>query len=349
MLLIGDRNPPLYFISVAGWGSVAGWSEFSLRFVSVAWSMVGLAFLFNLAKRLYNAPAGLWTLALAAMAPALIIYAQEARMYAAFFALTAATLYFAWRVLEIGNLKSEIQNRKLIGAFLLCEAGLLLTHYFAVPLVLTLNLFALVVLVRRRAQFSGYARWIGGQMLVALPIVIWTLFVFTTPSSLIKAQETPPDIFAFIGQVVMLWLSGVRDLQGDWIALLWFALLILPVALIGAWLVNRRNTLWVVTFVGVSLAAAYLMTRVLTSFHPRYVLPFSVPVVVLLGASLSNLSAPNLSRREARARQTKVDRRSDHLVDTRRVGGGPAGSRRTDFRQRRCARSGGVSEVRGCG
>ncbi|HSD85283.1 MAG TPA: glycosyltransferase family 39 protein, partial [Anaerolineae bacterium] len=67
MLLTGDRNPPLYFVSVAAWGSVAGWSEFSLRFVSVFWMMIGLAFLFNLAKRLYNTSAGWWTLALAAV------------------------------------------------------------------------------------------------------------------------------------------------------------------------------------------------------------------------------------------------------------------------------------------
>src|SRR5512136_10286 len=59
MLLTGDRHPPLYYAGVAAWSSFAGWSEFSLRFVSVAWSMVGLAFLLNLAKRLYNASAGL--------------------------------------------------------------------------------------------------------------------------------------------------------------------------------------------------------------------------------------------------------------------------------------------------
>src|SRR5512136_2734505 len=83
MLLTGDRNPPLYFVSAAVWGSLAGWSEFSLRFVSVVWSVIGLAFLFNLAKRSYSTSAGLWTLALAAIAPVLVVYAQEARMYAA--------------------------------------------------------------------------------------------------------------------------------------------------------------------------------------------------------------------------------------------------------------------------
>jgi 4-amino-4-deoxy-L-arabinose transferase-like glycosyltransferase len=290
MLLTGDRNPPLYFVSVTLWGSVAGWSEFSLRFVSVAWSMVGLAFLFNLARRLYNTSAGLWTLALAAAAPALVVYAQEARMYAAFFALTAATLFFAWRVLETGNQHSEIRNRKLIWAFLVCEAGLLLTHYFAIPLVATLNLFALIVLLQRRSRFPTYAKWIGGQFLAALPIVIWTLIVFTTPGSLIKPLETPPDILSFFDQVIMLWLSGVRDLHGDWIALPCLTVLILPVVVIGAWLVNRRSTRWVMALVTASLGIAYAMTLALTSFHPRYALPYSVPLFVILGSALSNLS-----------------------------------------------------------
>jgi uncharacterized membrane protein len=311
MLLTGDRNPPLYFVSVAVWGNMAGWSEFSLRFVSLCWMMVGLAFLFNLAKRLYNASAGLWTLALAAVAPALIVYAQEARMYTAFVAFATATLYFAWCAFESGNQQSAVSsqrpaasNQKLIVAFLLCEAGLLLTHYFAIPLVVTLNLFAVIVLLRRRARFVAYAKWIGGQILAALPIVVWTLIVLTTPGSLIKAQETPPGIFSFLNQVIMLWLAGVRDLQRDWIALPWLAFLILPMTLIGAWLVNKRSTRWIVVFFSISLAAAYLMTLVVTSFHPRYALPYSVPLFMIVGAALSNLSAPSSTfGRQARGRQ----------------------------------------------
>ena len=146
-------------------------------------------------------------------------------MYAAFFALTAATLYFAMAYLEsaISNQITSPNIRKLIVAFLLCEAALLLTHYFAIPLVVALNLLALIVLLQRRARFSSYAKWIGGQFLAALPIVLWTLIVFTTPGSLIKPQETPPGILSFLDQVIMLWLSGVRDLRGDWIALPWLA------------------------------------------------------------------------------------------------------------------------------
>ncbi len=337
MLLTGDRNPPLYFVSVALWGSVAGWSEFSLRFVSVFWMMIGLAFLFNLAKRLYNASAGLWALALAAIAPALVVYAQEARMYAAFFALTTATLYFAWRVFEIGNSPSTRsapaqpaviasasqrsnlranQRTSLVGsetasshtallavtigqlpfripkltwAFLLCEASLLLTHYFAIPLVAALNFFALIILLRRRARFTAYARWIGGQILAALPMLIWTLIVFTTPGSLIKPQEAPPDIFAFIGQVVISWLSGVRDLNGAGWGLLFVALILLIVALMSAWRMNRRSMFALGLFGLITVVLAYLLTSLLTSFHPRYVLPYSIPWFMLLGGALSGL------------------------------------------------------------
>ena len=155
MLLTGDRNPPLYFVSVALWGSVAGWSEFSLRFVSVAWSMMGLAFLFNLARRLYSFSAGLWTLLLAAIAPALVRLCSRGAHVCGL--LCADSGYPVFRVACLRKRQFGIQNSKSenwLVAFLLCEAGLLLTHYFAIPLVVALNLLALIVLLQRRARFS---------------------------------------------------------------------------------------------------------------------------------------------------------------------------------------------------
>ena len=80
----------------------------------------------------------------------------------------------------------------------MCEAGLLLTHYFAIPMVVALNLFGVDRLAATPRSIFNYAKWIGGQFLAALPMVIWTLIVFTTPGSLIKAQETPPGVFSFL-------------------------------------------------------------------------------------------------------------------------------------------------------
>ncbi len=292
MLLTGDRNPPLYFLSVALWGSAAGWSEFSLRFVSVLWSLVGLAFLFNLAKQLYDAAAGWWALALAVVSPMSVVYAQEARMYSPLFASTTATLYFGVRILHTGrdDLAFKGGSRKLILAFLLSEAGLLLTHYFALPVIGALNLFALLMLWRCHAKFTGYARWIGGQVLAALPLAVWLALVVSTPGSMIQAAETAPGVFEWLRQVITLWLTGIRDLRGDWLWLLPLAAILLLIVLGSAARVNLRSTLLTSLFALASLVAAYFATTALTSFHPRYALSGSIPFFVLSGGALSALS-----------------------------------------------------------
>ena len=282
MLLTGDRNPPLYFVSAALWGSVAGWSEFSLRFLSVIWGVIGLGFLFNLTKRLFGTHAGIWALAVAAVSPALVVYSQEARMYSAFFALTAATLYFGIRFLDLRNQKSA-------WSFLLCEAALLLTHYFAIPVVATINFFVLIVLLRKRANLVAYLKWIGGQVLAALPMIMWVLIVASTPGSLTLAHEPPPNELEFARQVVELWMTSVRDLNGAQSAVVLPVIGLVAVAVIGASLANRRSVQLVLAFSAVILVLAFVLTGVLTSFHPRYLLSYSIPLFALIGGALSNL------------------------------------------------------------
>ena len=282
MLLTGDRNPPLYFVSAAIWGSVAGWGEFSLRFLSVAWGVIGLAFLFNLTKRLFGTQAGIWALAVAAVSPALVVYSQEARMYSGFFALTAATLYFGIRFLDLRNQKSA-------WSFLLCEAALLLTHYFAIPVVATINFFVLIVLLRKRANLVAYLKWIGGQVLAALPMIMWVLIVASTPGSLTLAHEPPPNELEFARQVVVLWMTSVRDLNGAQSAVVLPVIGLVAVAVIGASLANRRSVQLVLAFSAVILVLAFVLTGVLTSFHPRYLLSYSIPLFALIGGALSRL------------------------------------------------------------
>ena len=40
-----DIQPPLYYYFVWGWGRLAGWSEWSLRFVSVWWGVLSVPLL----------------------------------------------------------------------------------------------------------------------------------------------------------------------------------------------------------------------------------------------------------------------------------------------------------------
>lgn len=82
MHLVEDRLPPLYYLLLKGWGAAAGFSEFSVRYLSVALGVLLVAVIYSLGRRLFNAPTGLTAAMLASLNPFLVWYSQEARMYA---------------------------------------------------------------------------------------------------------------------------------------------------------------------------------------------------------------------------------------------------------------------------
>ena len=82
-----DIQPPLYYYVVAGWSRLAGRGEWALRFPSVCFSLLTVALMWSLARRLFGAGhagqiAGLVAALLAAISPLYVYFAQEARMYA---------------------------------------------------------------------------------------------------------------------------------------------------------------------------------------------------------------------------------------------------------------------------
>ncbi|MCK5921411.1 MAG: glycosyltransferase family 39 protein, partial [Methylococcales bacterium] len=77
-----ETHPPLYYIGIHYWIQAAGDSETALRLPSALASTVSLVLLYLLGRRLFNPKIGLMAMALLAVAPIDIWYAQEARMYA---------------------------------------------------------------------------------------------------------------------------------------------------------------------------------------------------------------------------------------------------------------------------
>lgn len=286
--LSGDRNPPLYPLLALAWGSLAGWGEFALRFLPLMLTLLGLVFTANLTRRLFDARAGAWTLALTALAPPLIVYAQEARTYALFFAAAAATLYFALKMRDF----DAIRERRQWLALLLAEAVLLLSHYFALPIVAVINVLALTTLIKRPSPARSIGWWLSGQFAAALPLIGWLAIVFTTPGTLARPAEAPPDVIGFARQALIFWLSGVRDLTQSQTALTWIVVGWFGLSMVGARLVNRRRAAPVLIVGGLAAALAFALTLFVTAFHPRYLLPYALPLWVLAGAAISALHRP---------------------------------------------------------
>jgi hypothetical protein len=266
-----------------------------VRFVSVGFSLLGAALVFQLTRRLFDRRAGVWALAVAAVAPALIVYAQESRMYALTFMLAAATLTFGYRVFDFEARTDRL--RLSSAALLICEALLLLTHYFALPFIAAFNLMALANLFHHRARLGEYARWLGGQLLAALPVVMWVAVLGLAQGGWAVADEARIGPFEFVRQIAILWASGVRDLEMHWDTL---AALVVGVTVwisVSAWLYRARRAMALLAFAAVSLGSAFVFASVLTSFHPRYVLLFSLPAYALAGAALAYGFAPVRRRR----------------------------------------------------
>ena len=147
-----DIQPPFYYYVVAGWGRLAGWGEWSLRFPSAVFGTLLIPLLAGLAMRLLRRwPAALLTALFATFHPLLVYYSQEARMYSLLVTLGVLAGYLLLRA-------GETDDRLLWMAYTLTAALAVYTHYFAAFL-----LFALVLAYGLERLFVGIQLAAGPQ------------------------------------------------------------------------------------------------------------------------------------------------------------------------------------------
>ena len=87
-------NPPLYFALLAGWVKIFGFSEISLRFPSLLFSLACIPIIFLLGKEIFNKSAGLYASLIIVLSPFQLWYAQEARAYSTMLFLGLLSSYF---------------------------------------------------------------------------------------------------------------------------------------------------------------------------------------------------------------------------------------------------------------
>ena len=141
------EHPPLYYLLVNGWMAVAGATEFSLRFLSVMLGMIAVAlvgWVARLTRTASSAVRGLPPALLLAIAPGMVYYARDARMYAlavAWAALSSGLFLRDWLSEDVWPRWSAVLA--LMGVHLLA----LFTHYY---LLLVILVQPLALLLSRR-------------------------------------------------------------------------------------------------------------------------------------------------------------------------------------------------------
>lgn len=320
-----DIQPPLYYILLSGWlrlfdpwpGNIA----YLMRFFSAGFGVLLVPLLSSLARRLWSPCAGLLTGFLTAIAPIMVYYSQEARMYAMLIFLVSLAAYAVVRFLALLS-RMDMPTppgpeRKRLGFLgLYAGAGLaaMYTHYFAGFALLALALYWGHVWVRE----SKNTRALGGFALANLIILggylpwlpaMWRRFQVDASywSGHLKLSEA-------LFQALANFTVGAREVfrledAGVWMVLfglaaaIWLAALMRlrrrgaqrPIALILHWLLLPP---------AIILLLAYRTPK----FNPRYLLISWPAWALLMGGGTAALYRPSAPSIPARSRLRSLSR-----------------------------------------
>jgi 4-amino-4-deoxy-L-arabinose transferase-like glycosyltransferase len=176
-VLAPDNHPPLYYVLVKALAELAGYGDFSLRFLSVVFGTATIAGLYALGRRVGGEVMGLSSALFAACLPSFVYYAQEARMYSLLVALAVLSSY------SLAHILDGSARRGWWVCYVAVSAAMLYTHYFALLqlvaqnlLWLLWNLWSVLGAEHRRSRSSFRKRtlaWGLGQITILLLYVPW--------------------------------------------------------------------------------------------------------------------------------------------------------------------------------
>jgi uncharacterized membrane protein len=177
-----DRHPPLHYLILWLTVRLFGDGELAVRAPSILASAALIPVLFSLGRELFDRRTGLVAAGFATIAPLIVWYGQEARMYALFMLLGALALWAQVKVLRDGRTRFWV-------AYAGITIALLYTHYFAViPIAIQQIVFAVAAWKRAHA----------GQPVRSLLIGTWltwlALLVAAAPLASFAAEHRAPRL-----------------------------------------------------------------------------------------------------------------------------------------------------------
>lgn len=173
------QNGPLYFLLLRPWLALAGQSEFSLRFFSVALGVLAVPLIDLLARRLFprSRSVGPAAALLAATSPYLVWYSQEGKMYTAVIVVVLLSIDRFLAALRYGGWHRWLGYTLITGA-------LFYLHLTAVLIVPAQAVMFLALRARCRVgAWKGFGASLAVLLLPYLPLLVWQLPLVFQPGS----------------------------------------------------------------------------------------------------------------------------------------------------------------------
>ncbi len=171
------EHPPLYFMALHGWMTIAGATEFALRYFSLIFGVLFVPLISRFARREFGLEAGLGAALVAAFSPFIGVYSQEVKMYV----LLPVLSLLAMATFLRGVRQNRLRDWSMLG--IIAVVGIAIHYYF----ILVFPGQLLYFLIQARALRSrAFISWVALMCVLVLPPMIWLLL---SPGPLAQVQQ----------------------------------------------------------------------------------------------------------------------------------------------------------------
>jgi mannosyltransferase len=275
-----DTMPPGYYLMLYAWMNVFGQSPLAMRMLSVALSMLIVAFVYAIGARGFGTRTGMFAALFVALMPFQIYHAQELRMYTLLALGGCIFLYGALRLARASDApdsRSKNPSGHNWRAFAFLAAGTamaLYAHNLAFVSLLAANFYFLYKRAWRKQRQLVAAQFVG-----ALLFSPWLVYVPTQLEKIQRAFWTPRPGLADVIQMALVFTTYLPlPLPGMAFAL-FVSILVLVVVVWGLLKIARREQV-----VALGLIVAFAIVPPILLLVLSYVIR---PVFVPRGAMVS--------------------------------------------------------------
>lgn len=287
-LALQEPHPVASYVLQHIWLALAGDSEVALRFLSVCFGVAAVALIYRLGRQLGLGlrPSAL-AAALLAVSPYAIWHSQDARMYSMSLALTLAAA-IAW-------LHAFQRPRWPAWTAAVALSWLALqVHYFAVFVLLALNLAVLSLVLLRAAPRKAAWQWLASQLVLALAYLPWLWLAWDTLTGY-RGNGDSPGFAAMLQRALAVFAAG-ESAPAEWrtgLALVGGALVVLGVVRLAQAGSPARPALLLLSFyLAAPLAATWLSAVQRPIFDERYLVAAAPPFYLLAAAAVFGYGRP---------------------------------------------------------
>lgn len=286
-LYYGDRQPPLYHLTL--WLTIRafGDGEFAVRLPTLIAGTLVIPALYGLGRELYDRRTGLIAAAFATASPLLVWYSQEVRMYtfATLFGLLA--LLTQLRVIRNGTMSNW-------AAYILATAALLWSHYFGLLLIGVQQLIFVAVIVHRKRSGEpvrplalGFAYSAAILVMQLVPLGVFLHHQYQSASAAAGSPSGTYEPLSFYAVLAnMAWALWGYQPNGttQLLAAMWPLFLLVSLVLLGRG--GSRQTLILATAAFVPVVLLIVVSAFDTSLFEVRNFLIVVPLLLLLAARL---------------------------------------------------------------